>query len=158
MNITLEAVEKVIELTGAELKDAKEALAKADGDVDAAVKLIKPDKEEAADTKDTEASKETTETNNTADEKAAEEKSTTDDIQAAIDKLKKKVAEGNVDKIQIRKGDEVVFSVPVNVGIIGGLIGLAAAPWAVIAAAVAAFGFGCRLEVVKKDGSTDEVE
>ena len=58
----------------------------------------------------------------------------------------------------IKKGDEVVFSVPVNVGIVGGIIGIAAAPWALIAGSVAAFGLGCRLEVVKKDGTTDEVK
>ena len=129
MNITLEAVEKVMEQTGVEFKDAKEALVKTDGDVDAAIKLIQPD------TKDI-----------------------SDDIKTLIDKLKKIVAEGNVDRVQIRKGDEIVFSVPVNVGIVGGIIGLAAAPWALIAGSVAAFGLGCRLEVVKKDGTTDEVK
>ena len=129
MNITLEAVEKVMEQTGVEFKDAKEALVKTDGDVEAAIKLIRPD------TKDI-----------------------SDDIKALIDKLKKIVAEGNVDRVQIRKGDEIVFSVPVNVGIVGGIIGLAAAPWALIAGSVAAFGLGCRLEVVKKDGTTDEVK
>ena len=129
MNITLEAVEKVMEQTGVEFKDAKEALVKTDGDVEAAIKLIRPD------TKDIR-----------------------DDIKTLIDKLKKIVAEGNVDRVQIRKGDEIVFSVPVNVGIVGGIIGLAAAPWALIAGSVAAFGLGCRLEVVKKDGTTDEVK
>ena len=128
MEITLEAVEKVMEQTGVEFKAAKEALIKTDGDVDAAIKLIQPD------TKNIE-----------------------DDIKDVMDKLKKKVEEGNVDRIQIKKGDEVVFSVPVNVGIVGGILGLAAAPWALIAGSVAAFGLGCRLEVVKKDGTTDEV-
>lgn len=129
MNITLEAVEKVMEQTGVDYKDAKEALVKTDGDVDAAIKLIQPD---------------TKEVNN--------------DIKDLMDKLKKIVADGNVDRVQIRKGDEVVFSVPVNVGIVGGILGLAAAPWALIAGSVAAFGLGCRLEVVKKDGTTDEVK
>ena len=129
MNITLEAVEKVMEQTGVEFKDAKEALVKTDGDVDAAIRLIRPDTKDIG-----------------------------DDIKALIDKLKKIVAEGNVDRVQIRKGDEIVFSVPVNVGIVGGIIGLAAAPWALIAGSVAAFGLGCRLEVVKKDGTTDEVK
>ncbi|MCR5670202.1 MAG: DUF4342 domain-containing protein [Butyrivibrio sp.] len=128
MNITLEAVEKVMEQTGVEYMAAKEALLKTDGDVDAAIKLIRPD------TKDI-----------------------SEDINDAMDKLKKKVEEGNVDRIQIKKGDEVVFSVPVNVGIVGGIIGLTAAPWALIAGSVAAFGLGCRLEVVKKDGTTDEI-
>ncbi|MBP3199421.1 MAG: DUF4342 domain-containing protein [Butyrivibrio sp.] len=129
MNITLEAVEKVMEQTGVDFKDAKEALVKADGDVDAAIKIIQPDTKDLG-----------------------------DDIKDAMDKLKRKVEEGNVDRVQIKKGDEVVFSVPVNVGIVGGLLGLAAAPWALIAGSVAAFGLGCRLEVVKKDGTTDEIK
>lgn len=129
MQITLEAVEKVMEQTGVDYKAAKEALVKTDGDVDAAIKLITPDTKDLG-----------------------------DDIKEMMDKLKKKVEEGNVDRIQIKKGDEVVFSVPVNVGIVGGLLGLAAAPWALIAGSVAAFGLGCRLEVVKKDGTTDEIK
>ena len=129
MEITLEAVEKVMEQTGVEFKAAKEALVKTDGDVDAAIKLIQPD------TKDV-----------------------SEEIKDMMDKLKKKVEDGNVDRVQIKKGDEVVFSVPVNVGIVGGILGLAAAPWALIAGSVAAFGLGCRLEVVKKDGTTDEIK
>ena len=129
MQITLEAVEKVMEQTGVDYKAAKEALVKTDGDVDAAIKLITPDTKDLG-----------------------------DDIKEMMDKLKKKVEEGNVDRIQIKKGDEVVFSVPVNVGIVGGILGLAAAPWALIAGSVAAFGLGCRLEVVKKDGTTDEIK
>ena len=43
MEITLEAVEKVMEQTGVDYKAAKEALTKTDGDVDAAIKLIQPD-------------------------------------------------------------------------------------------------------------------
>lgn len=129
MNITLEAVEKVMEETGVDYKVAKEALLKTDGDVEAAIKSIQPN------------------TNDISDE-----------IKALIDKLKNKVEEGNVDRVQIKKGEEVVFSVPVNVGILGGILGLATAPWALIAGSVAAFGLGCKLEVVKKDGTTDEVK
>ena len=129
MNITLEAVEKVMELTGVEYKTAKEALEKTDGNVDEAVKLIQPDTRDIG-----------------------------EDIKNLMDKLKKTVEEGNVDRIQIKKDDEIVLSVPVNIGIIGGILGLAAAPWALIAGSVAAFGLGCKLIVVKKDGTTDEVK
>ena len=115
--------------TGVEFKVAKEALQKTDGDVDAAIKLIQPDMKDIG-----------------------------EDTKAIIDRLKKKVEEGNVDRIQIKKDDEVVFSVPVNVGVVGGILGFAAAPWALIAGAAAAFGLGCKLEVVKKDGTTDEVK
>lgn len=128
MEITLEAVEKVMEETGVDYKTAKEALMNTDGDVDAAIKAIQPQTQEIS-----------------------------EDIKALMEKLKKKVNEGNVDRVQIKKGDEVVLSVPVNVGIVGGLVGLAAAPWALIAGSLAAFGFGCRLVIVKKDGSTDEI-
>ena len=129
MEITLEAVEKVMEQTGVEYKAAKEALQKTDGNVDEAIKLIRPDTIDIG-----------------------------EEAKATVEKLKRKVAEGNVDRIQIRKGEEVVLSVPVNVGIVGGIIGLAAAPWALIAGSVAAFGLGCKLEVVKKDGTTDEIK
>ncbi|MDC7293961.1 MULTISPECIES: DUF4342 domain-containing protein [unclassified Butyrivibrio] len=128
MNITLEAVEKVMEQTGVEYKTAKEALLKTDGNVDEAIKLLCPDTIDIG-----------------------------EEAKAAVEKLKKRVKEGNVDRIQIRKDDQIVFSVPVNVGIIGGIIGFATIPWALIAGSVAAFGLGCKLEVVKKDGSTDEI-
>ena len=129
MDITLEAVEKVMEQTGADLKTAKEALTKTDGNVDEAITLICPDTVDVG-----------------------------EEVKALVEKLKRKVEEGNVSRVQIRKGDEIVLSVPVNVGIVGGIIGLAAAPWALIAGSVAAFGLGCKLEVVKKDGTTDEIK
>ena len=81
-----------------------------------------------------------------------------EDVQKLIDKVKAVVAEGNADRVQILKGDEIVLSVPVNVGIVGGILGIAAAPWALIAGAVAAFGLGCKLVVVKKDGTKDEIK
>ena len=127
MQITLEAVEKVMELTGVDYAAAKEALVKADGDADEAIKLL-----------------------------TSEEKSD-DKVKETVEKIKAKVKEGNVDKIQISKDGEIVLSVPVNIGIIGGIVGLAAAPWAFIAATIAALGFGCKIEIVKKDGSTDEI-
>ena len=129
MDITLEAIEKVMNQTGVDYAAAKEALQQTNGDADEAIKLLQP--------------------------KACELK---EDVKKLIDKLKKIVEDGNVDRIQVKKGDEIVLSVPVNVGIIGGVLGLAAAPWALIAGSVAAFGLGCKLVVVKKDGSTDEVK
>ena len=127
MQITLEAVEKVMEVTGVDYAAAKEALVKADGDVDEAIKLITP------------------------------EGKSDDKVKETVEKIKAKVKEGNVDKIRISKDGEIVLSLPVNIGIIGGIVGLAAAPWAFIAATIATLGFGCRIEIVKKDGSTDEI-
>ena len=128
MEIRLEDIEKVMELAGVDYYTAKEALVKAEGNLDKALEDLAPTGTSVG-----------------------------DEIKDMIEKLKVKVKEGNVDRVQIRKDDEVILKVPVNVGIIGGLIGAAAAPWALIASTIAAFGFGCKLEIVKKDGTTDEI-
>ncbi len=128
MQITLEAVEKVMELTGVDYAEAKEALVKAEGDVDEAVKLITP-----------------------------EAKEDNDKVKETVEKIKAKVKDGNVDKIRISKNGEIILSLPVNIGIIGGIIGAATAPWAFVAATLATLGFGCKIEIVKNDGTTDEI-
>ena len=129
MKITLEDIEKVMNQAGVDYKAAKEPLLKASGDAEKAIKDLQP--------------------------KVCELE---EDVQKLIDKVKAVVAEGNADRVQILKDDEIVLSVPVNVGIVGGILGIAAAPWALIAGAVAAFGLGCKLVVVKKDGTKDEVK
>ena len=128
MEIRLEDIEKVMELAGVDYYTAKEALVKAEGNLDKALEDLAPTGTSVG-----------------------------DEIKDMIEKLKVKVKEGNVDRVQIRKDDEIILKVPVNVGIIGGIIGAAAAPWALIAGTIAAFGFGCKLEIVKKDGTTDEI-
>ena len=128
MQITLETVEKVMELAGVDYYTAKDALVKAEGNLDKALEDLAPTGTSVG-----------------------------DEIKDMIEKLKAKVKEGNVDRVQIRKDDEIILKVPVNVDIIGGIIGAAAAPWALIAGTIAAFGFGCKLEIVKKDGTTDEI-
>ena len=75
-----------------------------------------------------------------------------------LDKIKALVKEGNVNKIRVKRGDQVLLTVPVNLGIVGGLVGLAAAPWwGILAAAAAAYGFECKFEIVKDDGSSTDV-
>ena len=79
----------------------------------------------------------------------------TDEI---IEKIKALVKEGNVNKIRVKRGEQVLLTVPVNVGILGGLVGLAAAPfWSILAAAAAAYGFDCKFEIVRDDGSSTDV-
>ena len=51
-----------------------------------------------------------------------------------IEKLKELVKKGNVSKIVVRRKGEVLLNVPVNVGVVGAVVGLAAAKWAVLAA------------------------
>ncbi len=135
MEITFEKIDRVIEETGVEYKDAKAALIHTDGDVEAAIAEIKGVKATGSEFGE--------------------------DVQHRIDeviaKIKEKVKEGNVDKIQLKKDDEIVLSIPVNVGVVGGLFGLAVAPWAMIAAGIAAYGLSCKIEIVKKDNSSEEL-
>ena len=74
MEITLEAIEKVMEETGVEYKAAKEALTKTNGNVEEAIKLIRPDTIDIG-----------------------------EEAKAAVEKLKKKVEEGNVDRNGFQK-------------------------------------------------------
>lgn len=75
-----------------------------------------------------------------------------------LDKIKAAVKEGSVNKIRVKRGEQVLLTVPVNVGVIGGLVGLAAVPWwGALAAAAAAYGLDCRFEIVKDDGSSSEL-
>lgn len=80
-------------------------------------------------------------------------KSKTDD---RIEKIKAIVKDGNVNKIRVKKDEKVLLTVPVNVGIVGGLVGLAAAPWSILAAGAAAYGFDVKFELVKEDGSVSD--
>lgn len=69
-------------------------------------------------------------------------------------KIIEAVKKGNVTKIVITHNGETVLNIPVNVGIIGTI----AAPWAVIAGAVAAYGFDCEFEIIKSDGTSEKLK
>ena len=96
-----------------------------------------------------------------AEEPAAEEpKAEADPEKFAnelVEKLKGMIEEGNVTRVRVRKGENIILNLPVNVGLIGTAIGLIAAPWAVILGAVSAVGFKCTVEVEKKDGTVTVV-
>ena len=74
------------------------------------------------------------------------------DSKSLIDKLKELVKKGNVSRIQVRRGDNVILNVPVNVGVAGGVLALASAKWVLLASVLATVGFGCTVEIVKDDG------
>jgi polyhydroxyalkanoate synthesis regulator phasin len=129
MEITLEKIELVKDRTGVSYKEAKEALEAADGSVVDAIIAI----EETVNLKP-----------------QGKTKDAADDI---IKKLKELVKKGNVTKISVKKDDETILNIPVNVGIIGTLM----APWGIIAGFVAAFGFKCKIEITRVDGSVIDV-
>lgn len=68
--------------------------------------------------------------------------------------IREYVRKGNVTRIIIKRGDDILVNLPLNAGIVGGIIGAVAAPWALITAAIATAGFDCRVELVKTDGET----
>ena len=79
------------------------------------------------------------------------------DVKTAVEKIKELVRKGNVSKIVVRHKGEVLLSIPVNVGVVGAVIGLTAAKWAVLAAVLGTVGFGCSVEIVKDDGEVVNV-
>ena len=129
MEITLEKIELVKDRTGVSYKEAKEALEAADGNVVDAIISI----EESINMG----------TRSKMGDQSAQ----------IIDKLKELVRKGNVSKIVIKKDNEQILNLPVNVGIVGTVL----APWAAIIGIIAAFGTKCVIEVVTDSGEVINV-
>lgn len=129
MEITLEKIELVKDRTGVSYKEAKEALEAADGSVVDAIIAI----EETVDDK--------------GGKKAGEAANET------VEKIKELVKKGNISKISIKKDEETILNLPLNAGLIGALV----APWGVIAGVIAAFGFKCKIELTKDDGTVIDI-
>ena len=74
------------------------------------------------------------------------------DVQSTIQKLKELVSKGNVSRIIVNRKGQQILNIPVNVGVVGTVVGLAYAKWVMLAGVLATIGFGCTVEVVKSDG------
>ncbi len=74
------------------------------------------------------------------------------DTNEIVQKIKALVKQGNVTRIRIRRGENIILNIPMTAGVAGGVIGLIAAPWALIIAAVATVGADCTVEVEKENG------
>ena len=59
---------------------------------------------------------------------------------------------GNVSRIVVCRKGQQVLNIPVSVGAVGAVVGLAAAKWVTLAAVLATIGLGCTVEVIKSDG------
>ena len=129
MEITLEKIELVKDRTGVTYKEAKEALEAAEGNVVDAIINI----EESIDGK--------------------EKSKVTDYASVVIERVKELVKKGNVSRIVVKKDEELILNLPLNVGIIGTVM----APIAMLAGIVAAFGTKCVIEVIKDDGTIIDV-
>ncbi len=129
MEITLEKIELVKDRTGVSYKEAKEALEKADGSVVDAIIAIEDTVDISKGGKTSEFASET------------------------MDKIKEMVRKGNISKIAVKKGEDTIVNIPVNVGVVGALV----APWGLIAAAIATVGFKCTVELTTTDGNVIDV-
>ena len=74
-----------------------------------------------------------------------------------VEKIKELVRKGNVSRILVKREENTILNIPLNAGIAGTVLGLTAAPWALIASAIATLGFDCKVEILKTDGETVEV-
>ncbi|MBQ6425652.1 MAG: DUF4342 domain-containing protein [Clostridia bacterium] len=128
MNYTVEALDRVMEETKASYQEVKEALEAANGDANAAIEALK--------------------------ERKAENKK----LNELKEKLTAIIKKGDAKKVVLRRKGEELISVPLNLGILGGIVSVAAAPVAVIVAAIAAYGFDCKIEVENRDGTKEEVD
>ena len=65
------------------------------------------------------------------------------------------LADDTIEKVKelVKKDDETLVNIPLNVGLVGALV----APWGIIAATIAAFGFKCQIELTKDDGTVIDV-
>ena len=129
MEITLEKIELVKDRTGVSYAEAKEALEAADGSVVDAIISIEESIDQGSD------------------------KSFSRQGNAVIENIKALVKKGNVSKIVIKKDDETILNIPVNLGILGTVI----APWGAVLGTLAAFGFKCTIELVGEDGTIIDV-
>lgn len=74
-----------------------------------------------------------------------------------VEKIKEYVKKGNIARILLKHGDNTILNIPLNVGIIGTILGASVAPWTLVASAVATLGFDCRVELEKTDGEIIEL-
>lgn len=81
----------------------------------------------------------------------------TKEAEEIVEKIKELVKKGNVSKVVIKKNENIIVNLPLTAGIVGGIVGLIAAPWAMLAAAIATIGFDCKVEIVKTDGSIVDI-
>jgi hypothetical protein len=129
MDISLDKIELVKDRTGASYQEAKDALEAAGGSVVDAIVAI----EDAIGKKPA--------------------GNVSDQSRVIVEKIKELVKKGSVSKIIVKKNEEVLLNLPVNVGVVGTIL----APWAMIFGLVVIFGTKCVVELVKEDGSIIDV-
>lgn len=70
-----------------------------------------------------------------------------------VDKVKELVQEGNVSRVMLMRRGEILVNIPMTAGVVGVLVGLHAAPFAVLTTALVSFGLDCEVIIEKADGT-----
>ena len=136
MEITLKAVDEVMERTGCSYAEAKDVLIKADGDVLDAIILFESNQSVRNTRKDIFEGSDRT-------------------VEQIVEKVKDLIEEGTAVKFLVRdRYNSTVVSIPLTAGIALGTVAvLTTGPLVLIAGLVAKYGMEYRFVVVRKDGS-----
>ena len=70
-----------------------------------------------------------------------------------VETVKELVKDGSASRVLLKRKGETLLNLSLNTGILGAVIGLTAAPFAVLTAALVSFGLDCEIEIEKKDGT-----
>lgn len=70
-----------------------------------------------------------------------------------VEKVKALVKDGSASRVLLKRKGETLLNLSLNTGIVGAVLGLAAAPFAVLTTALVSFGLDCEIEIEKKDGT-----
>ena len=76
------------------------------------------------------------------------------DVNSVVEKVKELVKKGNVSRVVVRKDGKEQLNIPVNVGLLGGVL---APKLLLLAGVLATVGFGCVVEIIKTDGQVMNV-
>ena len=63
------------------------------------------------------------------------------------------IQDGNASRIRLKRHGETLLDLSVTTGLIGAIVGMSAAPCAMLTAAFVSFGLDCEVEIEKKDGA-----
>lgn len=69
-----------------------------------------------------------------------------------VEQIKALVKKGNIARIMIKKDGDIIVNLPLNLGIVGAVVGLTSAPWALLTAALITVGTDCQVELHTTNG------
>lgn len=70
-----------------------------------------------------------------------------------VEKIKELAKDGGASKVTLKRHGETLVNLPLGAGILGAIVGLGAAPFAVLTTALVSFGLDCEIEITKQDGT-----